>query len=135
MAHPYLRTRLNALKKGACAVDVVEVGTAILARGSRLYLAAIGQRHELCSVADAEYGDCRSNGGDVNLIGAFVVHRQRAARQDYTDDVLLCLLAVGILVVGDDFTIDVQLADSTPYKLGGLRAEVEDDDFLLHNLE
>ncbi len=53
VAHPYLRSGLDAVEQRAGRVDICEVGPAILARRGRLYRAAVLKGGELRAIAYA----------------------------------------------------------------------------------
>ncbi len=55
-----------------------------------------------------------------------------ATRQYHADD---RRVIVRELVVGHDFAIGVELADAASDELSGLRSEIENDDFFLHEMD
>ena len=132
MAHPYLCSRFNSFEEGAGGVYLSKVGASVFARRRRFYFSAEFLSRELSSVAYAEYRKAADEFVKVEFESAFVVYRQRAARQDDTDNAFLGFAAERELVVGDNFAVDRQFADAAANQLSGLRTEVEDYYFLRH---
>ena len=62
----------------------------------------------------------------------FGINAKGATGEYHTDNALALFLAVRILVVRDDFAVDAQFADASSDELSGLRAEIKDNNLLLH---
>ena len=103
--------------------------TSVLSRISLLHLSSQCVRHELRSVAYAQYRQSAHEVAKVNLKRLWVVHRIRRAAEDDSDDRGVVLRE---LVVGKNLAEGVELTDASSYKLGRLRPEVEDDNLLFH---
>ena len=86
-------------------------------------------RDELCTVADAQHGHAAHKLAQVYLEGFRVVHTEGRTAEDDANDRWVVLRE---LVVGQDFAEGVELAHAASDELCGLRSEVEDNDFLLH---
>ena len=85
--------------------------------------------HELGAVADAKYGQSAAETRKVNLKGLGVIDGEWTSAENDTDDRWVVMRK---LVVGEDFAESVEFAHTTSDELRRLRAEIEDDDFLLH---
>ena len=60
-----------------------------------------------------------------------VIDRERRTRQNHADNRRIIIRE---LVVRKNLAILSELADSTPYKLSGLRPEIENNNLFLHNV-
>ena len=129
VAHPHLRILAHALEKHVVLIKGTEMGAAIFACAGRLHLSAVGVGNELGAVADTQDGVLAAQLAQVYLERAFVVHGERAARED---DSLYAVISLRKLVVGHNLTVNIQFADAAADELRGLRAEIENDDFFLH---
>ena len=132
MTHPHLGAFFDFVEQRAGMVDICEIGAAVFSRRSRLDRSAECECHELRAVADAEHRHHGVDAGYVHFESVLVVDRQRAAREDNTDNTLLGFTTERILVIRNDFAINAQLAHTTADKLCRLRAEVEDYNLFLH---
>ena len=128
MAHPYLAVLVEALEECVAEVDRGEVSAAVLAAASGFHLATKRMAHVLCAVADAKNGHTAAELAEVHAEGLGVVDAVGTACQDDAYDVGV---PNGELVVGQNLAERVELAQAAGYKLGRLRTEVQDDDFLL----
>ena len=129
VAHPHLGVGTHAVEQQVVAVKRAEVCPPVLAASGRLHVAAVGIGHELRAVADAQQRQAAAYVGEVDLKSLPVVHREGAAGED---DAPHAFVAVRKLVVGHNLAIHVQFAQAAPDELGGLRAEVKNDNFLFH---
>ncbi len=132
VTHPHLCALGDVLEERTGMVDIGQACAAVLTRRRRLDGAAVAVRHELGAIADTQHRNCLIDFSDIDTVGVLVVHRQRTARENHTDDTVLGFTAEGILVVGDNLAVNIQLTHTTPDELGRLRAEIEDNNLLLH---
>ncbi len=132
VAHPYLRAGLNAVEERAVGGDVLKMCAYILAARHRLYLTSVFKCHKLGAIADSKHGYGGKNGVEIDVGRVFGIYTQRAAREYDADDTLGGFPPVRVLVVGDDFAVDAQFADTASDELGGLRPEIKNDNLLLH---
>ena len=113
--------------------DDLDLGAAEFAVMAALDLAAELRRHRLLAVADAEH----RHAGLIDRLGRqrriLVEHRGRPARQDHRLRLHLAEGGLGLLV-GHDLAIDLLLAHPPRDQLGDLRAEIDDQDFVVQIL-
>ena len=88
-------------------------------------------RHGLHAVADAQNGNALLEHRLWRLAGLLVIGRQVAARKDDALGAEIAHEGVGY-VVGVDLAVDLGFPDPPGDQLRVLRAEVEDQDFLVH---
>ena len=131
MAHPHLRMLNEALEQRILGIDGLQMGATILTTSGLLYFSAQRVRNELCAVADAEHGQTAHKLRQIYFERLRVVYAERRTAQYDTNHAGVVL---GKLVVGQNLTKCVQLAHAAANELGGLRTKVQDDDFLLHEL-
>ena len=105
------------------------MGAAILACAGRFHLATAAVGNVLGAVAYAQHGHLAHKLAQVDLEGFGVVHRVGRTREN---DSNYALVAHRELVVGQNFAERVELTHAAAYELGRLRAEVENDNLLLH---
>ena len=105
------------------------MGAAILAAVGRLHTAAAMVRDVLRAVADAQHGQVPHKLAQVDLKCLPVVHRERRTAQNHANH---AGVINGKLVIGKNLAEGVEFAHPPPNELGGLRAEVKDDNLLLH---
>ena len=97
------------------------MGTAVLAAVGLLDATAEGVCDELCTVADAQYGETTDEPREVYLERLGVVDAVGRTAEDNADDVAVVLR---ILVVRQDLTKGIELADTTANELCRLGTEV-----------
>ena len=129
VAHPHLRVLNEALEQRVLSVEVLEVGTSVLARVGCLHLSAASIRDVLCAVADAKHRDASYELTKVYLERLLVVNREGTSAEDDTDDRGVVLRE---LVVGHNLAEGIKLAHTTADELRGLRTEIENNYLLLH---
>ncbi len=128
MAHPNCLAGLYAFEQRV-GVDAGEEGAAIFTRGSALDASAVLIGHHLGSVAYAEHGVLGHDGGYIHFESLFVIDRERTARKNHADNVGVI---GGEFVIGHNFAIGVQFADTAADELRGLRTEVKNNNLLRH---
>ena len=84
---------------------------------------------ELCAVADAKHWQASYKLCEIDLECFWVVNRIGRAAEDYSD---YRRVVFRELVVGKNLAEGVELTHATANELGRLRAEVENDNLLLH---
>ena len=119
---------VESLEERVAEVYRGEVGAAILAAAGRLHFAAEHVAHELCAVTYTEDGHTASELAEVHLESLGVIDAVGAACQYDADDVGI---ADRELVVGQYLAEGIELAQAACNKLCRLRAEVQNDNFLL----
>ena len=127
VAHPDLGVRLESLEQRAILVQHRQGGTAVFPRSHRLHFPAVRPAQVLGAVADAQHGITAQNAGQIGMESVGGIDAQRRAAQNDADDVRV---PKGELVVREDFTKGVHLAHPTADELGGLRAKIQNNDFL-----
>ena len=129
MAHPHLRVRLETLEERVGGIKRLQVGPSILTGVGTFHLSTIGVGDELCAIADTQHRQTAHKLTEVDAEGLRVVHGIGRPTEYHADD----RRVVGRkLIVGQDFAERVEFAHAASDELGGLRTEVEDNDFLLH---
>ena len=129
VAHPYLRVLHEAFEQWVLGVEVLEVGTSVLARVGCLHLSAAGVRDVLCAVADAKHRDASYELAKVYLERLLVVNREGASAEDDADDRRVVLRE---LVVGHNLAEGIKLAHTAANELRGLRTKIKNYYLLLH---
>ena len=135
VAHPdriFFALAPHAFEDRAVGGDL-DLGAAEFAVMAAFDLAAELRRHRLLAVADAEH----RHAGLVDRLGrqrrVFVEHRGRPAGQDHR--LRLHLAEGGLrLLIRHDLAIDLLLAHPPRDELGDLRAEIDDEDFVVRDL-
>ena len=126
---PFFQTPSNS----GLSDDDLDLGAAEFAMVAALDLAAELLRHRLLAVADAEH----RHAGVIDRLGrqrrVLVEHRGRPARQDHRLRLHGAEGGLGLLV-GHDLAIDLFLAHPPRDQLGDLRAEIDDEDFVVQIL-
>jgi len=130
MTHPHLRVGFKTSEQRVAGLILAQVGTPILASAGRFYLAPVGIADILCAIADAKHRVLADDAAQIGLERLRVVHGIRTAAENHSNDRGVIM---GKLVVGNDLAEGVQLAHTAADELRGLRAEIKDDDLLLHN--
>ena len=131
VAHPHLGMFLKALEQGILLFKGSQAGTAILTAAGRLYPAAIKPGHILCSVTDTQDRVSATNGTQIHLERLRVVDTVGRAGEDDTDNTRIIVREP---VVRQDFAESIQLTQTPTDELGGLRAEIKNNNLLLHLL-
>ncbi len=123
---------LDAVEQARVAAGA-HLGVAEFAHLARLDLAAELSGHGLHAVADAQHRHAQLEHRLRRARRRLLGHRHMAARQDHAAGAEIAheLLAD---VVGMDFAVDPRFAYAPRDELCVLRAEVEDEDFLMHHL-
>ena len=133
VAHPdriFFAFAPDALEQRAVGHDL-DLGAAELAMVAALDFAAELLRHRLLAVADAEHRHAGLKDRLGRQRGILVEHRRRAAGQDHRLRLHVAEGSLGLLV-GHDLAIDLFLAHPPRDQLGHLRAEIDDEDFVVH---
>ena len=133
MAHPdriFLALLPDAFENRAVGDDL-HFGAAEFAMVPALYSASELRRHRLLAVADAEH----RHAGVIDRLrrqrGVLVEHGGWPARQDHRLRLHVAEGGLGLLV-GHDLAIDLFLAHPARDQLGHLRAEIDDQDLVVH---
>ena len=129
VAHPHLRLLLESLEERVGGVYGLQVGAAVFAAVGLLHLAAERMADELGAIADAQHGQTTHEARQVYLEGLGIVH---AVGRTAEDDAYHVAIVLGVLVVRQNLAKRIEFAHTPADELGGLRTEVENNDFLLH---
>ena len=105
------------------------MGTTVLTRVGFLHLATATVGYVLRPVADAKHRHLANELAQIHLKGFRVVNRIGRTGKNHANH---RLIANRELVVGQNFAKRVEFAHATTNQLSGLRAEIQDDNFLLH---
>ncbi len=133
MAHPHLVALAlapDAVEEGIGGLHLDE-GLAELPMVRGLHGAAELGAHGLLAIADAEHGKSATEHGIGGPRASPLMDRGRPARQD---DALEARPVEGLFgrLEGHDFRVDARLADPPGDELGDLRAEIDDQNAVLH---
>ncbi|EEG34045.1 hypothetical protein NEIFLAOT_00913 [Neisseria flavescens NRL30031/H210] len=131
VAHPYVERVWRIVLNAACqlAVDGFDLRVTEFALVAGLHFAAQVVRHKLHAVADAQNRNTQIKNTGIGLIIGFVNGIGTAGKDD----------AFGVEgfdfvqrhIEGMQFAVNVGFAHAAGDKLGNLRTEVEDEDFVL----
>ena len=141
VAHPDLEHAVAFGRGEVCNVfqqlgmaACTHLGITELPRGPALDLAAELLRHGLHAVANAQHGNAQVKHGLRCPVCAFLVHAGMAAgKNDAFEHAVFGVLTNPFVthIAGMHLTKNMRLAHSSGDELGDLRAEVEDQDFLV----
>jgi hypothetical protein len=130
MAHPDLfaafgepAVKQRKLRGGGRHEGAAEFGGAV----ASLHLAAQKVHHHLLAIADAQDGHAKAKGRHGRHRRAFGKDRGRAAGKDDGLRREIPQEAVGHLLEGMNFAVDIQLSQTPRDELGHLAAEVDDE--------
>ena len=129
VAHPYALLGRGVVEQRP-RLDDVQRGGAIFPMGAGDDAAAQVLGDELQPVADTQDWNVQIVNAASAVGCGLVVDTGRTAAQDDTGGVDGANLGRGQAVT-DDLAVNIQLADAAGDQLGVLRAEIEDDDFLM----
>ena len=129
MAHPHLAGRAHPLEQRRSPIHHLQHGTSVLAGDGAVDFPTKMMGHELGTVANPKQRQFALDPLQVHVRSLFITHREGASAED---NALHMLADGGDLVIGMDFAIDVQLAQTTADQLGHLGAKIEDENHFLH---
>ena len=129
MAHPHLSIFFHPFEQNIVLTERSQMCTTILTRTSRFYFPAIGIGHKLRTVANTQNRIFTPYLAQIYLERAFIIYRERTSGKNHT---FYTFISFGKFVVGNNFTIRIQLAYTTTDKLRSLRPEIKDYYFFLH---
>ena len=130
MTHPHLRIGLEALEQRIGSIYIFKMGTSVFATVGLFNFTTHGMGNKLCAIADAEYGNPADKLRQVDLECLRVVNAIGRTTEDDTNDRRIVL---GKLIVGEYLTKSIEFAHTSANELCGLRTEIENNDFLLHD--
>ena len=129
MGHPDLGTRRKALEERIIEIDGLEIGPSVLTAVGLLHLSAKGVTDELRTIADAQHRNLTHELAQVHFERLRVMNRIRRSAQYHTNHRGVVFRE---LVVRQDLTESIKLADTPAYELRGLRTEIQNNYLLLH---